>query len=69
MSDAVIISAITGVVSLITPLLILLLNYKLTGIHKQINSRMDQLLESAKALSKSEGKLEEADDERKRKSI
>lgn len=47
MSEAVIISLVSLAGTIVTPLLILLLNYKLNGIHKQLNSRMDELIAAA----------------------
>lgn len=48
MSDAVAISIVTGVVSLIGIILTGWINIRLSNLHKQINSRMDELLESSK---------------------
>lgn len=47
MSDTVIISLVSLAGTLLTPLLILLLNHKLNGIHRQLNSRMDELIAAA----------------------
>lgn len=49
-------------VALISPLLIYWLSRKLDGIHKQINSRMDEML----VMKKEEGKQEEKNDQKKR---
>lgn len=64
MSDAVIISMIGGVVSIVTVVLTLLIKKSQTALevsqanlHKQINSRMDELL----YLTKQKGAQEEKD--------
>lgn len=59
MSDALILGLATLVTSIITPLLVLWVNHKLEKVHKQINSRMDEMLAMNKRESKAEGKLEE----------
>lgn len=62
MSDALIIALATLVTSIVSPLLVLWVNYKLEKIHKQINSRMDEML----VMKKKEGKQEEKNDQKKR---
>jgi hypothetical protein len=57
MSDAVIIAIIGGSTTVIVAGFTYLSN-KLTGIHKQINSRMDEMLRMNKEASKAEGNLE-----------
>jgi uncharacterized membrane protein YgaE (UPF0421/DUF939 family) len=58
MSDAVVIAIIGGGVSLLGVVIGGYINYRIGQIHKQINSRMDQLLAMNKAASKAEGNLE-----------
>ncbi len=58
MSDAVIIAIIGGSVSLAGIALSGYINYRIGKIHKQINSRMDELLKLSKEASKAEGNLE-----------
>jgi hypothetical protein len=58
MSDAVVIAIIGGVVSLSGVVIGGYINYRIGKIHKQINSRMDQLLAMNKTSSKAEGNLE-----------
>lgn len=57
MSDAVIIAIIGGATTVIVAGFTYL-SSKLTGIHKQINSRMDEMLKLNRESSKAEGKLE-----------
>lgn len=57
MSDAVIIAIITCSTTIIVAGFTYL-SAKLTAIHKQINSRMDEMLKLTKDKSKAEGKLE-----------
>ena len=54
MSDGVIIALIGAIATVAVAII-----RKLNGIHKQINSRMDELLELNRRSSKAEGKLEE----------
>lgn len=56
MSDAVTISLITGVVTLVGIGLTGYVNIRLGKIHKQLNSRMDELLASAKLVGNAEGR-------------
>jgi len=68
MSDAIIIALIGGVVSLVGIGLGGYINYRLSKIHRQINSRMDELLKMNKASSRAEGKLEgKAEEKEKQK--
>lgn len=55
---AVIISAIGAVVSLGTVFLTLLLNKKVTAIHKDVNGKMEHLLQSVGEAEKAKGKEE-----------
>lgn len=48
------------VVALLSPVLIYWLSRKLDGIHKQINSRMDEML----VMKKQEGKQEEKNEQK-----
>jgi len=50
----IILEIIKGLVALASLALTLLITRKITGLHKQINSRMDQLIE----LKKEEGNVE-----------
>lgn len=59
MSEPIIISIIAGTFSMLTALGVVLLNNKLSNIHKQINSRMDEFLRAQKMLGHAEGKAEE----------
>ncbi len=58
MSDAVSISIINGFFSLLAIIVGLMIRTNLRIVHKQINSRMDQLLDVNKSNSRAEGKLE-----------
>jgi len=58
MSDAVVISLITGIVTLIGIGLTGYVNIKLGRIHKQLNSRMDELLIAAKLAGNAQGRKE-----------
>ncbi len=58
MSDAVSISIINGFFSLLAIIVSLMIRTNLRKIHKQINSRMDQLIDVNKTNSRAEGKLE-----------
>jgi len=84
MSDAVIISIISGIVAILSLGMTLLVNLRIARItasqkvlaesqdnlHRQINSRMDELLALTRKDSKAEGKAEEkADNESKSKII
>lgn len=53
MSEGVIIAIITNIAG------IAMLWIKLRAIHKQFNSRMDQMLDDRQAIGKEEGKAEE----------
>lgn len=59
MSDAVIIAIVTGVVSTVALIISGIIKVQLSKIHKQINSRMDELLKLTKDSSKAEGVLQE----------
>lgn len=59
MSDAVIISIVGAVVAVINSVLIAWVKISLNDVHKQINGRMGELIDTTKALGKSEGKAEE----------
>lgn len=67
MSDTLILGLATLVTSIVTPLLVLWVNYKLEELHKQINSRMDEMLAMNKRESKAEGKLEERNEQKNKK--
>lgn len=67
MSDTLILGLATLVTSIVTPLLVLWVNYKLEKLHKQINSRMDEMLAMNKRESKAEGKLEERNEQKNKK--
>lgn len=58
MNDAVIIAIIGGVVSLGGALLTAFVSVKLARLHKQINSRMDELLAQTKLAGNAEGRKE-----------
>ena len=58
MSDTVLISLITGIVTLIGIGLTGYVNIRLGKIHKQLNSRMDELLIAAKLAGNAEGRKE-----------
>lgn len=58
MSDAVIISLVTGCVTLAGLGLTGYVNIRLGKIHKQLNSRMDELLAAAKLAGNVEGRKE-----------
>lgn len=58
MSDAVLIAIVTGSVTIIVTIATLFVNYKIERIHRQINSRMDELLKINKSASRAEGVLE-----------
>lgn len=67
MSDAVIITLITGVVGLIGIGLTGFVNIRLGKIHKQLNSRMDELLAAAKLAGNLEGRKELKQEQKKGK--
>ena len=81
MSEAVIVSIISGIVSLASLLMTLLIKGKQNEItksqtdlehnqgdlHTQINSRMDELLKLTRESGKQEGKDQEQSDEKDRK--
>lgn len=67
MSDAVIITLITGVVGLIGIGLTGFVNIRLGKIHKQLNSRMDELLAAAKLAGNIEGRKELKQEQKKEK--
>lgn len=67
MSDAVIITIITGVVGLIGIGLTGFVNIRLGKIHKQLNSRMDELLAAAKLAGNLEGRKELKQEQKKEK--
>lgn len=58
MSDGIIIAIIGGIVSIVSLGMTLVVKYNLEKVHKQVNSRMDELLSIHKAASKAEGNLE-----------
>lgn len=61
-SDTVKIAIIAGIVTLGQAFIatrIMKVDNKVQEVHKQINSRMDQLLEKSEQASKAEGKIEE----------
>lgn len=65
MSDALLLGIIGGGVTLVVTFSTLFVNYKIQKIHKQINSRMDELLALNKASSRAQGNLEGREEERK----
>lgn len=58
MSDAVIIKTIELIATLATLVIGGIISIKLGKLHKQINSRMDQLIVQTQLASKAEGKIE-----------
>lgn len=58
MSDAVIISVVTGIFSLVTAALTSYMTYRLGKIHKQFNSRMDELVTAKEEAGHAKGVLE-----------
>lgn len=58
-SDNVIIAAITGLVSVVSLLITLLIKSKVDTVGKRIDGRMDELLALTRSDSKQEGKLQE----------
>lgn len=76
MSDAVIISLISGAVTLlmaiISPLMIRLTNKKVDAYHKEVNSKLSQLVVAEKEASNEKGKAEgrrQKEDEIKRDAL
>ncbi len=67
MSDAVIISLIGVFGTLGGIVLTGYVNFRLGKIHKQLNSRMDQLLEEAKASGNIQGRKELKEEQKARK--
>jgi hypothetical protein len=65
MTEAEVLALIAGVVSLLGIGLGGYINYRISNIHKQINSRMDQLLEITRSSSKAEGKEEQRIEQKK----
>lgn len=55
MSDPIIIAIIGAVVSIASLAMTLIVKYKLEKVHKQINSRMTELLDLTRQASKLEG--------------
>lgn len=66
MSDAVIISVVTGLVSLLGLGVTGYVNIRLGKIHKQLNSRMDELIAAAKLAGNAEGRKELAAEQKKK---
>ncbi len=62
MSDAVIISAITGFVSLASLAMTLLINKRQNGIKKEMNGMKSDLVEAVRGRAQSEGELKGAAD-------
>jgi len=58
MSESFILGLVNLGVTLTSAIIAAVVTYKLGVLHKQINSRMDELLTIQKALGKSEGKAE-----------
>ncbi len=58
MSDAVSISIINGFFSLLAIVVSLMIRANLRKVHKQINSRMDELIDVNKTNSRAQGNLE-----------
>lgn len=72
LSDTVKIAIIAGIVTLGQAFIatrIMKVDNKVQEVHKQINSRMDQLLEVSEKASKAEGKIEEKSEEKTRDSL
>lgn len=55
---AIIISAIGAIVSLGTVALTLIINKKVDAVHRDVNGKMEKLLEASKSASLATGKLE-----------
>lgn len=66
MSDAVIISIVTGFVTVIGAGLTAYVSIRLGKIHKQLNSRMDELLAAAKMAGNAEGRKELKQEQKKK---
>lgn len=58
MDNTILITIISGSFVLMTAVATGFINYKIQKIHKQINSRMDELLALNRKSSKAEGNLE-----------
>lgn len=58
MTDVILVVIIQSVTSLIIVILTAIVNKRLKTVHKQINSRMDELLAINKKLSNAEGNKE-----------
>lgn len=58
MSDAVLIALIGSAATVVTGIGVAYVNKRLGKIHKQINSRMDELLELTRASGRAEGNKE-----------
>lgn len=58
MSEVVIIAIIGAFVSIASLAMTLIVKYKLEKVHKQINSRMSELLDLTRKASKAEGAQE-----------
>lgn len=68
-SDAVIISIIGGVVSIVCLFMTLTIRQNQKEIHQQINSRMDELLEINKEASRAKGNLEGREEKKSEDSL
>lgn len=67
MSDQVIISIVGAVVSIVTVIVAnWRTNRKVDNYHKEVNSKLSQLIVAEKKVSKQEGKQEEKNDQKKR---
>lgn len=69
MSDAVVLEIIKTITTIATLIIGGIISVRLGKLHKQINSRMDQLLIESKKSAKAEGKVEEAAEQKERKQI
>lgn len=63
MSDAVVISIISGAFTSITLIIVAFIKHDQSKLHKQINSRMDELL----AINRREGKAEGVQEQKDKK--
>lgn len=66
MSDAVILELIKTLATLATVIIGGIISVKLGKLHKQINSRMDQLIVETRSAAKAEGKIEEKAEQKER---
>jgi ABC-type branched-subunit amino acid transport system permease subunit len=69
MSDAVVIAIIGGIVSTVGLIIGGIIKVRLDNIHKQINSRMDELLRLTRESSEAKGVLKEKNDQANKTSL